>query len=194
MTGNFAIWQSIGLAGALFLLTALAVANWKLRGRNRRLRNALDNMSTGLCMFDSAARIVVCDDSRGGIEMYKLSPEVVKPGCTLRELLQHRKACGLLTGDVEKYYRDILESVAGGKVSTWRVETGDGRYIHAVNLPIADGGWVTTHEDITEQHAVEKQNEEMLVHQNRRLVIDTAILEFRERMDGLLQTVRDSAD
>jgi methyl-accepting chemotaxis protein len=59
---------------------------------------------------------------------------------------------------------------------------------------MADGGWVTTHEDITAQHAVEKQHEEMLIQQNRRAMIDAAIQEFRGRMEGLLRTVSDSAD
>jgi methyl-accepting chemotaxis protein len=192
--GYLASWhgaQSMGLAGLLVLALVLAVLNQRLRARNRGQATALDNMSTGLCMFDATARIVVCN--RRYVEMYKLSPDVVKPGCTLRALLQHRKDCGLLSGDIEKYYRDILASVAQRKVSTWRVETGDGRYIHAVNQPMADGGWVTTHEDITEQRAIETQREEMLVQQGRRAAIEAAILGFRERIEELLKRVGSNA-
>jgi PAS domain S-box-containing protein len=185
-------WQSVALAAALALAVGFGVAYLRAAQRNARLTAALDNMSTGLCMFDANTRITVVN--RRYIEMYKLSPKIVKPGCTLRELLEHRKATGLLVGDVDKYYRDILDWVAKGKTSTWRVETGDGRWVHAVNLPIPGGGWVTTHEDITEQHLAERQRDEMIAQHQRRVAIDGAIATFRERMDTLLGSVGKSAE
>jgi PAS domain-containing protein len=66
-----------------------------------QLRAALENISQGLLMFDRTGRIVLVN--RRYIEMYRVSPEVVKPGCTLRELMHHRKATGLFAGDVEAY-------------------------------------------------------------------------------------------
>jgi len=66
-------------------------------------------------MFDRAARIVVCNEQY--LRMYKLSPEVVKPGCTLRQLLEHRKQTGLLTADPETYRRDIVASIKAGNTS-----------------------------------------------------------------------------
>lgn len=67
---------------------------------------AIDNMSQGLmsqglCMFDAQGRIMLRNQRY--LDMYKLSPDVVKPGCTLRKLIQHRKDTGLFKGDVEKY-------------------------------------------------------------------------------------------
>src|SRR5262249_57644182 len=70
-----------GLAGAaLFCL---------LRARRRvgQFATALDNMSQGLCMFDAAQRLVLCN--QGYLRMYDLSPDVVKPGCTLRQPLNY---------------------------------------------------------------------------------------------------------
>jgi methyl-accepting chemotaxis protein len=185
------IWQ-LTMAAALLLAAALGYGCHLLARRNSRLTTALDNMSTGLCMFDGAARIAVVN--KRYIDMYKLSPSVVKPGCTLRELLEHRKATGLLTGDIEKYYRDIMDSVAQGKTSTWRVQTGDGRWVHAVNLAMPGGGWVTTHEDITEQHQLERQRDEMVAQHQRRGAIDAAIAAFRARIDSLLGSVGSSAE
>ena len=37
-------------------------------------------------MFDAAERMIICNDRY--IEMYKLSRNIVKPGCSFRELLQ----------------------------------------------------------------------------------------------------------
>jgi len=184
------ILQPIALA-AFLLAVVLGFVCHRLARQNRRLTAALNNMSTGLCMFDASTRIAVVN--KRYLDMYKLSPQVVKPGCTLRELLEHRKATGLLTGDVDKYYRQIMDSVAQGKSSTWRVQTGDGRWVHAVNLAMPGGGWVTTHEDITEQHQLERQRDDMVAQQGRRANIDAAILVFRERMDSLLGSVGSSA-
>ena len=57
-----------------------------------RLDVALNNMSQGLVMFDSSARLVVV--SRRYLEMFGLSPDMVKPGCTIQEVLDQRVLAG----------------------------------------------------------------------------------------------------
>jgi PAS domain-containing protein len=114
---------------------------------------AINNLSQGVCLFDAAARVVACNSAY--LDIYNLSPNVVKPGCTLLELLQHRKQVGLLVEDPEQYAHEILESVAKKRITTWIITTRDGRFIHAKNHPIAGGGWVTTHEDITDRRRAE---------------------------------------
>jgi len=37
------------------------------------------------------------------------------------------------------------------------------------------GGWVATHEDITERQQLEKQRDDMLAQENRRLLTESAI-------------------
>jgi len=69
----------------------------QLRQQNVRLDTALNNMTQGLCMFDANEEIVVFN--RRFLEMHKLSPQVVRPGCTLRDLIHHRKEVGLLEDD-----------------------------------------------------------------------------------------------
>ena len=96
------------VAGQALLLAALSIAAltlvgvWyrRLAAQNRRLSNALDNMSQGLCMFDAQGCVVLTN--RRYIGMYNLSPEIVRPGCSLQELMQHRKETGLFSGDVER--------------------------------------------------------------------------------------------
>ena len=58
----------------------------------QRLDLAMNNMAQGLIMFDAAERMVVCNDLY--IEMYGLSREIVKPGCSFLEVLQYRAAAG----------------------------------------------------------------------------------------------------
>jgi diguanylate cyclase (GGDEF)-like protein len=62
---------------------------------------------------------------------------------------------GSLVGDENEYYESILRDVTQKKVSF--IETPDDRSIQIVNEPLADGGWVATHEDITERRRAEQR-------------------------------------
>jgi diguanylate cyclase (GGDEF)-like protein/PAS domain S-box-containing protein len=139
----------------------------KLREQNVRLDAALNNMTQGLCMFDANEEIVVFN--RRFMEMYRLSPQVVKPGCKLRALIQHRWEVGLLDADPEPYYRSIIDDIRRGKTTRWTVRTTSGRLIEALNQPMPGGGWVTTHEDVTEQRCAEERVRE------QKLQLDAAI-------------------
>jgi diguanylate cyclase (GGDEF)-like protein/PAS domain S-box-containing protein len=118
-----------------------------------RLDTAISHMSQGLLLFDSSERLIICN--RRYIEMYGLSQDVVKPGCTLRELLRHRQATGSFHGDIERYCDDILRNHA--KSATTIVEAADGRLIQVRNEPVTDGGWLATHEDVTERVRAEER-------------------------------------
>jgi diguanylate cyclase (GGDEF)-like protein/PAS domain S-box-containing protein len=121
----------------------------QLRQQSLQLDVALNNMSQGLVMFDSAERVVLCNQRY--IELSGLSPEFVRPGRTLREILQLRKAQGSFSRDVEEYRRELLEDIASGNTKSVVNVTSAGRWYRVVNVPMAEGGWVATHEDITEQ-------------------------------------------
>ncbi len=184
-------WQSAGLAVAFLLMVVGAYAVRRLQIKIRRLTNALNHMPQGLCMFDRSARIVMCNQQY--LRMYKLSPEVVKPGCTLRALIEHRKETGLFTGDPEQYCKKIIDSIVAGKTSTWTIGASDGRTVHAINEPMPGGGWVSTHEDVTEQKLLQKERDDMAEQQRRRGAIDAVIAVFRTKIETLLKTFGDSA-
>jgi methyl-accepting chemotaxis protein len=184
-------WQSVALLGALGLLAALAVLAQRLRGQNRRLAIAVDNMSPGLCMYDGAERLVFCN--KRYIEMYGFAPDAVKPGCTLRDILAIRVAQGTLAGDAAEYRAKIMAAMRAGKTTHNLVDSGNGRIIAVVNQPLKGGGWVGTHYDVTDQRRLEQEREELAARETRRKAIEAAIASFRERIDMLLQTVGGSA-
>src|SRR5665213_1013611 len=119
----------------------------------QRLDTAISHMSQGLLLFDSSERLVICN--RRYIDMYGLSREAVKPGCTLRDLLRHRKATGSFHGDVERYCDNVLRN--NRKSTTMVVDSADGRLIQVKNEPVPDGGWLATHEDVTERVRAEER-------------------------------------
>jgi len=112
-----------------------------------RLDCAINNLSQGLLLFDSGGRIIV--SNRSFIEMYGLSSDVVKPGCTLQELVRHRKETGSFAGDVDRYCRAIMRDMH--RAQNALLETSDGRLIETRKVPVASGGWLATHEDVTER-------------------------------------------
>jgi methyl-accepting chemotaxis protein len=177
-------------AAACLLAGAAAVGFLRAHRHVVQLTTALANMSQGLCMFDSGQRLVLCNHSY--LKMYDLSPDVVKPGCTLRQLLHYRIKRGAFSADPEQYIANLMAMLALGKPTHQVVETGE-RVVAMVNTPMPDGGWVVTHEDITAQHRAESERASLSEQEARRKATDAAIASFRERVEAVLKTVGESA-
>jgi diguanylate cyclase (GGDEF)-like protein len=134
---------------------ALRATESNLRTQNLRFEAALSNMTLGLILHDSSGRMIVCNQRY--LEMYGLSPEVVRPGCSFHDLIAHRAETGSFKGDVDAHCSAILRKVALGGITHTLLATADGRSIQIANKPMADGGWVSTHEDITERRRSDEQ-------------------------------------
>jgi diguanylate cyclase (GGDEF)-like protein len=127
----------------------------RLALEKERLDTAINNMTQGLLLYDSDARIVLCNQRY--LEMYNLSPDVVKPGYHFRDLIAHRKETGSFRGNVDEFCSSVLRNVEQKRATNSVMETTDGRSVQIVNQPLANGGWVVTQEDITERRRAEKQ-------------------------------------
>ena len=140
-----------------------------LHTRNAQFDAALNNMSQGLLLFNSESRLVL--HNQRYLQMYGLSPEKVKPGCTLRDLLQLRKAAGTFAGDPDKYADKFVDEAGkfmgdpdiakfgDQRVETKVIELPDGRTISITNQAMRGGGWVSTHDDITERRRAEQERD-----------------------------------
>jgi methyl-accepting chemotaxis protein len=159
--------------------------------QNQRLGVALDNMSQGLVMFDASARLILVNDRYR--QMYGLSPEHAKPGWSLRQLLEARVKVGTFTSDVDRYLAEVLPQLREGTAIDKTVETKDGLIYAISNRPLAGGGWVSTHQDVTSQRQQQKEHERLVAHEQRRVAVDAAISAFRQRVESMLQTVGDNA-
>jgi diguanylate cyclase (GGDEF)-like protein len=106
--------------------------------------------------FAELAADPICNDFY--VEMYGLSRDVAKPGCLLIDLLRHRvETGGNLNLDPGQYRVELLRRLAQGHVASLIVKTAQGREVLVKNTPMASGGWVATHEDITERRRAEAQ-------------------------------------
>ena len=176
--------------GLLGYGSAVSFSLRRIARRNSGMAAAFNNVSQGLCMFNSAAWLIICNERY--IQMYGLSPEQTHPGCSLRDLLEYRKARGNFFGDPDEYIAAGLRLVAEGKIFTRQTEI-NGRIISIANRPMEHGGWVATHEDITERRLEDQKRDTLAAQEQRRIVVDAAISVFRQRIAAMLKTVGDSA-
>jgi len=155
----------IALLGvAVFGIPAAGVFCWSkynwhsasaLRDQNSQLNAVLENMSQGFCMYDARQRLVL--SNKQYVSLYSMSEDMVQPGTTLREILEQRIANGIYAGeDPEGYIRDRLDCVEKAEQIRSIHELTDGRTLSVSHVPLPDGGWLTTHDDITELRQYEE--------------------------------------
>jgi diguanylate cyclase (GGDEF)-like protein len=137
-------------------------------------------------LYDASARIIICNQPY--IDMFGLSPEVVKPGCTMQRLIAHRKETGSFDGDVDAFCNAIIQTVSLGKATRQLTEAPGGRAIEIINRPLKGGGWVATIEDITERRRAEEKIAH-LAHYDGLTELPNRIL-FRERLEQSLKAIR----
>jgi methyl-accepting chemotaxis protein len=157
----------------------------------QQIRTTIDSMAQGLCMFDASERLVVCNAQY--YKLYDLTADDVKPGSTLSEVLEKRVAKGTFRRDPQQYRKEFLASVADGRTIVHEVKSPRGRLLLVTNHPMPGGGWIGTHEDITERRQTEQEHLVMQQQEKRRTAIETAISAFRESAEKLLKSVNDSA-
>jgi predicted signal transduction protein with EAL and GGDEF domain len=173
-------------AAALTTMLTLAIVGAilirRMRARNRRMGDALDNMTQALCMFDRHERLLVCNKRYR--DLYKLSAEIAAPGRSLTSLLAYRIANGTFKLDPDEYRKKVTASISNGVPTHAEVLSTDGRTLSIINTPTGDGGWVATHEDITERHRAEALIAHMARHDGLTGLINR--VEFEQKMSEAL--------
>src|SRR5215212_3611223 len=134
-----------------------------LRVKNFQFDTAINNMSQGLCFFDSDHRLIVCNDRF--VEVYNIPADRVRPGMKLTEIVDLRIEAGSFPAMTREEYISWRNGVASSNVAKDSiVELQNGRTIKIRHRPMPGGGWVATHEDITEQRRSEVKIEYMAHH------------------------------
>ncbi len=133
----------------------------------RRHRDAaLDHMHQGLCLFDARGKLVLAN--RRFAEMWGLGDDQCRPGTGAMEVLQ----CALAarTGDataesqLARIWSRLEESLRDPSLPPFVLELDDELIVAMSSRAMADGGWVTTIEDITARRRSEEQIVHMAMH------------------------------
>ena len=129
----------------------------------QRFHSAIDNMPIGLVMFDAEQKLIVANSRY--MEIYGLPPELAKPGTALKTIVENRVLTGRYPGSDGNQYANYLGNIVE-RDEPFKdiIQFHDGRIISLVFQPLQDGGWVSTHEDVTDRHKAEAKVAHMTYH------------------------------
>lgn len=149
-----------GVIALIYLFAAqlrrLAERNCQLDKVRRQLDVAISNVSQGICFFDGDHKLIVCNRRLG--EIYGLPVAKMCPGAGFAEMVDALFSVNA-PSNVTKLEllmsRERMEHTGEPRDAIY--EFPDGRAIDVHERPLPDGGWVATHEDITERRRSEAQ-------------------------------------
>ncbi|MGD0102614.1 MAG: EAL domain-containing protein [Rhodopila sp.] len=132
----------------------LARQNTQLESGRLQFDAVVENISQGLTFFDGNQLLMI--SNRRYAEIYRLSPDETRVGTSLLDILDHRRARGsFMAMTPTEYLARRAALTRAGKPFDITDELCDGRTVIMHYEPLPDGGWVATHEDITERRRAE---------------------------------------
>jgi len=180
-----------GIGAVLAMAVVLLGLAAHIRAQNRKMSIALRGMSLGLCVFDGHERLLFCN--RRYADIYRLPDGLTRRGTTLSKILDFRAANGSFLRDPAEFRRQLLDDMRQLKAVSMEVKTPDGRLVSIRNQGIPGGGWVGSHEDITERREAELERETLQAQARHRAAIEAAITAFRSRIDEQLSAATEGA-
>jgi len=145
----------------------------------KRFNNAMDNIVQGLAMYDRNNSLIACNKRYA--EIYGLPEALTEPGVTRAQIVAYRgnRGFGKVLGDQRKEPDGSLLIIS---------ELSDGRIIAQRKKKLAEGGWVSTHEDITTRHQAEETVKEMARSDALTGLLNR--VEFKQRLEQCLEEAR----
>jgi diguanylate cyclase (GGDEF)-like protein len=159
------------------------------RAERARLDAALDNMPVGLAMFDADRNLIVCNGRFE--EMYGLVYDFDRAATDAGSIFAAMCTAGTLSTTEAEHVVGLLAEGDTQTISAHHLELLDGRILSVKCRRLGGGGWVTIHEDVTEQHRAEERIRHLAGHDlltnlpNRRL--------FKENCTDALSRLSGSA-
>lgn len=124
---------------------------------NEYFKCVIENMPQGVCLFDAEQRVKIANSRYA--ELYDLTPEQIRPGTTLQQILEYRRAKGTHFETDFEVYRSV-----NVRLPREIQDLADGRTVSISRRLLSDGGWLTTHDDITERRQDERKIAYLAAH------------------------------
>ena len=157
-----------------------------VRQQYERFNAAVNNMPLGFCMVDENQKIIVTNQRFA--EIYRLPVEMILPGTPMRTSLAYRAKNGDFGDDIgPNFVEQRLDAARDPKPWHMTRTTRDGRTISVLHQPLAGGGSMSTHEDITARRRAEAQIAHM-AHYDALTNLPNRVL-FREHLVKALENV-----
>ena len=159
--------------------------------RRRQLAAALDAIPVGFCALDDRRRLRACNAAY--LAMYRLPATAVRDGCDLDALIEHLAGAGTLDRDPAKRRAALAAMSAEAAPSGGELFLADGRIIKTVHYPVAQGGFVSVHQDISEQRKANQRPLATDESEQRKHWLAEFIASFRTQAQASLETVAENA-
>ena len=135
----------------------------KLQQISMRLEAALSSMLQGLCVHDCEGRLEIFNQQFCNI--LGLSPDEIKPGLSIREIIQISCAAGNYPGrEFEEVVTERQAFIDRRETGTLVIELAMNRLVSIIHCPMPNGGWVATYEDVTDRRAADAKINYMARH------------------------------
>ncbi len=115
---------------------------------------ALDGVAEGVCVYDASDRIVLLN--RRYIELFDMSPDVIRPGTSYRQVLEHSAACGNFSPEqLATLWPGRVALLKSRKPFSMEQELPSGAVMTLDVRPLPSGGWITVCDDVTRRAKLE---------------------------------------
>ncbi len=176
--------DEIGSLAARFQ-ALLAQSNAQILTRRQQLDTALESMAQGLCLFDGTHRLVM--SNRRVEEIYGLAKGTLHPGMHIRDVLKAcRDAGNYSDARILEIEQTLCKPARSQRALPYLEIISGGRSISVLRVPMPEGGWVATFEDVTERKRTEAKIEHMAMHDALTGLPNR--ISFRQQLDRALNT------
>ena len=166
----------------------------ELARQQAHLEVILACMSQGIALFDINQRLLV--SNRRYMNIYGAREELAAPGVTIHDIIRHRINAGAYPKTDHESNADRYMAMAQGTTPSPQLfRLRDGRMFSVNCHALESGGWLSTHDDVTEMWTLQQEVEHMAYHDqltgigNRRLLEDrlqAACAEAKEGRESVL--------
>lgn len=122
------------------------------------LRSAVSNINQGLVMFDADLNLEICNQLY--MDLYGYPEHLAHPGTPFADFARNNAERGEYgPGNIDDMVAAKVKKAATLQPHQYERERPDGRIIEVIGKPLATGGFISTHTDITERkrHEIELQ-------------------------------------
>jgi diguanylate cyclase (GGDEF)-like protein len=162
-------------------IDVMGAENIRLRRELDLLRDALERMPHGLCVFDGDDRLVLANAHYR--QIWSLSAEVVKPGVSFGQIMDATPGMETASSRAQPV---PLRGSEGTRCREWKLN--DGRVVEVQVSRRADGGCVALHEDVTAKRQDQERISFLARHDLLTGLPSRAVL--REALERALATNR----
>lgn len=145
----------VRLVGAIQDVSSRREAERQAREKADELEVTLANMNQGVSVFDADARLVLWNQQY--VTVFEKPEGEIFDGVRFSDILDAEKARGEIVTDVADTVSYLQARLSEGETVRSRFTLKSGRIVASTHAPMPGGGWVGTHEDITQRERAAEQ-------------------------------------